>query len=162
MLGMFMFGMTCEVVGRWMHRIFLPKTEDVEATEIAQNAANRFGVCLHVHSFSEANIRFRKTLLVIHPDRFSHESDDQKAERNATTRDILACWVIVRTWYIDNGHVDTSTASESYVKVTVLKTLDTVTQRWNVTRTWRIGDTDRLERDLNPDVERLDEVTIYL
>jgi len=39
---------------------------------------------------------------------------------------------------------------------------DAVTQRWNVTRTWWIGEMVRLERALNPAIERVDEVTIYL
>jgi len=109
-IGLFLGGMICDAAGRWVYRKVLPKTEtraetnDVEVEdqltpkEVAQNAANRFGVHLHIHSFSEANARFRETLLANHPDKFPHESDDQKAERNAATRDILACWVIVRTW----------------------------------------------------------------
>ena len=95
-------------------------------------------------------------------DKFPHESDDQKAERTAAIRDILACWVIVRTWYNDNGHVATSTTLESYVTVSVLRMFDAVTQRWNVTRTWWIGEMVRIERASNPAIERVDEVTIYL
>lgn len=173
-IGMFLGGMICDATGRWLYRKVLPKTETRAETnsieveerltpkEVAQNAANRFNVHLHIHSFAEANTRFRETLLANHPDKFPHENDVQKAERTAATRDIIACWVIVRTWYNDNGQVATSTTLESYVTISVLKMWDAAKQQWNVTRTWWIGEMVRLERALNPALERLDEVTIYL
>jgi uncharacterized membrane protein YhiD involved in acid resistance len=64
--------------------------------EIAQKAADKFGVNLNSHSFEEAHIRFRKMLLAAHPDKHPNASGEHLEELTAETRDIIACWGIIR------------------------------------------------------------------
>jgi hypothetical protein len=128
--------------------------------EIAQKAADKFGVNLNSHSFEEAHIRFRKMLLAAHPDKHPNASAEHLEELTAETRDIIACWGIVRLHYAEAGAVAECEVDETFVTTTVLYAWDAALNGWKVVRSWcgNIG----LGRNIDPATERLDQVTIYL
>jgi hypothetical protein len=180
-LGMFFCGAICDATGRWIYRKFLPRkemstveTEEEEShqltpREIAERAAKKFHVNLDKHSFAKAQRRFRQALLRSHPDKNPHASLEEKERLQVETRDILACWCVVREYYKDHptsssresgDEDDIDESQEGYIKIQVLRVFNAISNSWDVKRCF--FDIVSLGRPVNPESERLQEMVLYV
>lgn len=148
-VGSILTGLVCDYAGRTVYRKFVPrraKSEQVRSEsfeqpltpkEMAEKAATRLGVNLTCHTFSEAQMRFRKKLLRARPDKNPDASDERLAALAEETRDFLACWAILREYYKDIQQDETmhdNDAAESYIDILVLKARDTIDGAWTSVR----------------------------
>jgi hypothetical protein len=174
-LGVYIGGFSMDAAGRCAYRVLVPRTTETNITEdvveerpctpmeIAQKAADKFGVKLEDHTFGEAQRRYRRMLLANHPDKFPDASIEEKEQKKLETTDILACWEIVREYYEDHPHPtagdNVGDVDEGFLTAFVLKVKDAVTGQWKAVRSWwgELG----LGRDLEEN-ERVDQLTLYI
>ncbi len=105
--------------------------------------------------------RFRKALLLNHPDKHPGASVEELEALKAETRDILACWAILREYYHDQGQIDGVDTEEGYITMNVLKIFDLVTKQWTLARSW-FGDESSIGRAIDPQHEKIEKVTLYV
>lgn len=171
-IGMLFGGLACDATGRFVYRKALPRKEtahvDTETTveqrltpeEIAQKAADKFGIKFNLDSFEDAQRRFRRKLLDNHPDKHPEASEEEHKRLTAETRDILACWLIIREYYNDRGQVEGADCEEGFIKVFAVRVLDAATNQWRLVRTYfGIFEPDH---HVDPATEKIEEVTFYV
>lgn len=171
-IGTLFGGLVCDATGRWFYRKILPRKEtahvdteenveqQITAEEVAKKAAEKFRINLQLDSFEEAHARFRRRLLDSHPDKHPGASEEEHARLTAETRDILACWLIVREYYNDRGQVEGADCEEGFIKAFVLKVFEASINQWRVVRTY-FHDV-ALGRDINPGTEKIESITFYV
>lgn len=171
-IGTFLGGFVLDAAGRFVYRKILPRKKnanvDTEESfeqqltpeEVANKAAEKFGINLTDDSFEEAHARFRRRLLGNHPDKHPQASEEERERLTAETRDILACWLVVREYYNDKKEVEGADCEEGIIKVFVLKVFERVTNQWKVARTYFHH--FNLGRDIDPVKEKIEEVTFYV
>ncbi|CAF1550997.1 unnamed protein product, partial [Didymodactylos carnosus] len=147
-IGTLFGGLVCDAAGRWVYRKFLPRKEtarvdtkenvehQITPEEVAEKAAEKFGINLQLDSFEEAQARFRRRLLGSHPDKHPDASEEERKRLTAETTDILACWLIVREYYNDRGQVESADCEEGFIKAFALKVFEAATNQWRVARTY--------------------------
>lgn len=131
--------------------------------EVVEKAAEKLGVNVDAVGFAKAQAKFYRKLLAYHPDKHPKHPDISEDEKNRLTdkiTDILACWLIVREYYNDQGRILQSDCDEGYIKIRVLKSFDAVLNRWRTVRTF--FDNINLGRDVDPGTERLEHAVIYV
>jgi hypothetical protein len=147
-LGLLLGSVICDISGRWVYRKVFPNKQSREETiefseerrmtpqEIAERAATTINVNIHLDTFDEAHKRFRRKLLSVHPDKAPvNATDDEKRLRTEQTRDVLACWTLVRQWYVDENRHDPH-VSEAFIEMCVLKMWDAALGGFKVVRSW--------------------------
>ena len=157
---------------RWVYRKIVPgkreeynereikEQQQLSAKDVVNRAAGKFGINVDVVSFSSAHEIFRRMLLVSHPDKHPNAPPEELERLNDETRDIMACWQIVREYYNEQGKIVGSDCEEGFIKAYTLKVKDAATNVWLNTRMF--FNNMRLGRDVDPQTERIEEVTFYL
>lgn len=175
-VGSILMGLAGDYAGRSAYRKIVPRHEKCEQVreerfeerltpeKIAENAANRLGVNLAYHSFSEARTRFRTQLLRAHPDRNPNVSPERQAELTAETSDLLACWAILREHYrhVQREEVEGEEAfveEDGYIDVVVLKVRETIEGAWRTVGCF--FDIDFVDRPLREGSESLEIFRIF-
>jgi hypothetical protein len=131
--------------------------------EIARGAAKQLNVDLSYHSMVEAQSRFRRKLLSVHPDKNQEATPEELEHLQEVTRTTIACWAIVREYYRsqarDKGSTDDDHIEEAFVIGNILRCFDPIKKAWLIARTW-FGDLN-LGREPDPDTERVERIEIY-
>jgi hypothetical protein len=178
-IGAFVGGFTFDAAGRMIYRKLLPRKVQTEESvptneevrmspdEIAQKAADKLEIHFKHHSFGEAQRRFRRMLLQHHPDKHPNASPTEMERLHAETRDILACWTIVRQYYQDNKEnrdkvlfYPNEVVHESFIEVFVLKVKNAATGAWRIARCF--FDNNSMDRPVDPESEKLEQMTLYM
>ncbi|XP_055330870.1 uncharacterized protein LOC129583204 [Paramacrobiotus metropolitanus] len=173
-IGAFLGGLGMDVTARLLYRQAVPRTKqeeketereeqrqmtaDENKANKANKAAKKCNTDLQVDNFPEAQARFRRKLLDYHPDKHPDATAEQKEQLTAETRDLLACWQIVRQHYATKNASQLS--DESFIRVCVLKVFEAATQQWKIVRTF--FEDIAVGLDLNPDTERVENMVLYL
>lgn len=171
-IGALLGGFVCDAAGRWVYRKILPRytveNEDVvelesqrlSQREIAQQASAVLKIDIDKLDYSEAKARYRKKLVETHPDKFPNATAEDRDQRKAELRDVIACWNIVRRYYDDKNRINSaSNAMEAYVCIKVLK--EYRDNAWRAVKSW-FGEDLEGDCPLDPERERIEETLIYL
>jgi hypothetical protein len=130
--------------------------------EIARGAAKQLNVDLATHSMAEAQSRFRRKLLSVHPDKNPNATPEEQDRLQEVTRTTIACWAIVREHYKSTikGPDDGPGIEEAFVVGNILRCFDPMKNAWLIARTW-FGELN-LGREPDPETERIERIEIYL
>jgi hypothetical protein len=172
-IGLFLGSLVADATGRWAYRELVPNNHQKYVTEeeqfqqnltpkeVAERCAAKFNINFRYHSYSEAHHRYRTKLLADHPDKAPFADETEKERRKDETRDNMACWMVVRQYYMDEGlRGEHEEVEEAFIEAFVLKVYDAVLKMWATKRSW-FGERNQFEVT-DPVNQRVETIMVVL